>query len=249
MLVTALLFGQAQASVLSPLGEDPANFDQLLETAYLHRDVEFAEAAVAEDLRYMLSPALDGPIWDKDQFVREMRFYEGGERKVEAVRVEVIGDGVQTRGRIHVKGVRPDGPEYQVDFLRRYRRGPAGWQLTSHRTLAQSDRNVSTMSTPPGVFRAGDGVMLPRLLRDVKPQYTSEAMRQQIQGAVLLEAVVNTDGTVGDITVVRSLDRLYGLDEQAIKAAKQWQFTAGTRNGAAVPVLVSIEMAFTLGTK
>jgi protein TonB len=89
--------------------------------------------------------------------------------------------------------------------------------------------------------------MLPRLIKDVKPQYTSEAMRAKVQGAVLVECVVLTDGTVGDLKVVRSLDKVYGLDEEAIKAAKQWRFAPGTREGVPVPVLITIELTFTLG--
>jgi len=72
-------------------------------------------------------------------------------------------------------------------------------------------------------------------------------MRAKIQGSVVLECVVQTDGTVGDVRVVRSLDVTYGLDEEAIKAAKQWKFAPGTRNGEPVPVMVSIELTFTLG--
>ena len=102
-------------------------------------------------------------------------------------------------------------------------------------------------ATPPGVFRAGPGVTIPRLLKDVKPQYTADAMRAKIQGSVVVECVVQTDGTVGDVKVIRSLDATYGLDQEAIKAAKQWVFAPGTRNGQPVPVMVSIELTFTLG--
>jgi TonB family protein len=47
------------------------------------------------------------------------------------------------------------------------------------------------------------------------------------------------------VKVTRSLDAVYGLDEAAIKAAKQWRFAPGTFNGQPVPVAISIEMAFT----
>lgn len=87
---------------------------------------------------------------------------------------------------------------------------------------------------------------LPRLLREVKPQYTADAMRAKIQGTVLLECVVNTDGTVGRIDVLRSLDRNFGLDQEAVKAARQWRFAPGVRQGQAVPVLITIELTFTL---
>lgn len=95
-------------------------------------------------------------------------------------------------------------------------------------------------------YGPGTGVTLPRVLRDVKPQYTSDAMRAKVQGRVLLECVVNPDGTVGDVHVVRSLDRVFGLDDEAMKAARQWRFAPGTRLGEPVAVLVTIELTFTL---
>ena len=100
--------------------------------------------------------------------------------------------------------------------------------------------------TGGGVYRPGNGVMLPRVLREVKPQYTSDAMRAKVQGTVLLECVVQKDGSVGDVQVIRSLDSTFGLDGEAIKAAKQWRFAPGTRMGEPVPVLITIELTFTL---
>ena len=100
--------------------------------------------------------------------------------------------------------------------------------------------------TGGGVYRPGNGVTLPSIIREVKPQYTSDAMRAKVQGTVLLECVVNPDGSVGDVQVVRSLDSTFGLDTEAIKAAKQWKFRPGTRMGQPVPVLVTIELTFTL---
>ena len=97
-----------------------------------------------------------------------------------------------------------------------------------------------------GAFRPGNGVLTPQLVRQVKPSYTSEAMRAKVQGVVLLECVVQTDGTVGNCNVERSLDSAFGLDNEAIKAAKQWRFRPGTRQGEPVPVLVTIELTFTL---
>lgn len=97
-----------------------------------------------------------------------------------------------------------------------------------------------------GAFRPGNGVEIPQLLRQVKPSYTSEAMRAKVQGVVLLECVVGTDGTVGNCSVERSLDSAFGLDQEAIRAARQWRFRPGTRMGEPVPVLVTIELTFTL---
>ena len=100
--------------------------------------------------------------------------------------------------------------------------------------------------TGGGVYRPGNGVTLPKLVREVKPQYTSDAMRAKVQGTVLLECVVKPDGSIGDVQVIRSLDSTFGLDQEAVKAARQWRFVPGTRLGEPVSVLVTIELTFTL---
>jgi TonB family protein len=100
--------------------------------------------------------------------------------------------------------------------------------------------------TGGGVYRPGNGVVSPRLIREVKPGYTGEAMRAKIQGVVLMEAVVMPDGSIGNVRITRSLDSVFGLDQEAIKTVKKWQFAPGTRFGQPVPVLVEIEMTFTL---
>jgi protein TonB len=71
-------------------------------------------------------------------------------------------------------------------------------------------------------------------------------MRAKVQGTVLLECIVRPDGSVGDVQVLRSLDPTFGLDQEAIKAAKAWRFTPGTRLGEPVSVYVTIELQFTL---
>ena len=100
--------------------------------------------------------------------------------------------------------------------------------------------------TGGGFYRPGNGVTSPRLIKEVKPGYTSEAMRAKIQGEVSMEAVVMPDGSVGQVTITRSLDSTFGLDQEAIRTVKQWRFAPGTRMGVPVPVLVEIVMSFTL---
>jgi protein TonB len=92
----------------------------------------------------------------------------------------------------------------------------------------------------------GTNLVLPIVLRDVKPQYTTEAMRARVQGAVVVRAIVHTDGTVRDVRVIRSLDPVFGLDQAAVRAASQWLFRPGLMEGEAVPVAVTIELLFTL---
>jgi protein TonB len=100
--------------------------------------------------------------------------------------------------------------------------------------------------TGGGAYRPGSGIDIPVVLREVKPQYTADAMRAKIQGTVILECIVLPDGTVGQVSILKSLDPVFGLDQEAIKAAKQWRFKPGMKQGQPVPVLVSIELTFTL---
>jgi protein TonB len=99
--------------------------------------------------------------------------------------------------------------------------------------------------TGGGIYRPGGEVSAPRLIREVKPKYTSEAVRNKIQGTVWLEAIVTTDGCTSHIRVVRSLDH-GGLDEEAVAAVAQWRFEPGRLAGAPVDVLVMIMLDFSI---
>jgi TonB family protein len=96
------------------------------------------------------------------------------------------------------------------------------------------------------VYSPGDGVSLPQVTRQVKAEYTPEAMQNRIEGKVGLDVVVQSDGKVGDVKVVESLDTIYGLDVNAVKAMKQWEFKPGMKDGKAVAVRVHAMINFTL---
>jgi TonB family protein len=89
-------------------------------------------------------------------------------------------------------------------------------------------------------------VTLPKVVSEVKPQYTPEAMQARIEGTVIMKAVIRTDGTPTDIEITRSLDSRYGLDKQSVTALSQWRFEPGLKDGKPVPVLVTVEMQFRL---
>ena len=96
-------------------------------------------------------------------------------------------------------------------------------------------------------YRAKDpGVVLPVVVEHPNPRYTDEAREKRIQGMVELDAVVLADGTVGEVTVTKSLDETYGLDQAAVAALKQWLFKPGQKDGKSVPVRVAVEMSFRL---
>lgn len=98
----------------------------------------------------------------------------------------------------------------------------------------------------PTVYEPGNGVSLPQVVSEVRADYTPEAMQNRIEGKVGLETVVLSDGTVGDVKVVESLDTIYGLDTNAVKAMKQWTFKPGMKDGKAVAVRIAVVVNFTL---
>lgn len=96
------------------------------------------------------------------------------------------------------------------------------------------------------VHRPGNGVTLPTVVREVKPDYTQAAMQERIQGSVWLSCVVDESGDVRDIQVTRSLDKEFGLDQAAVDAAAQWKFKPGQKAGKAVAVRITLELTFRL---
>lgn len=105
---------------------------------------------------------------------------------------------------------------------------------------------ASDQSSRPARPDTDSSIALPKVVHEVKPEYTPEAMQARVQGAVFMSVVVLASGEVGDVAVTQSLDKEHGLDRQAIDAVRQWKFEPGTKDGKPVPVEVEIEMRFTL---
>lgn len=98
--------------------------------------------------------------------------------------------------------------------------------------------------TGGGPYRPGSGVEPPIIVHEVKAAYTDEARRRNIVGEVLLEVVIQRDGTVGEVRMLRGLG--YGLDDQAVRAVKQWRFRPATLRDVPVDVLVEVAVEFNM---
>ena len=96
-----------------------------------------------------------------------------------------------------------------------------------------------------GTYKVGGvgGASAPACPR-VEPNYSDEARRAHIQGAVILDAIVEKDGTIQPNKVVNGLG--YGLDDEAIKSVKTWKCTPGRYEGQPVAVSVRITINFRL---
>ena len=92
----------------------------------------------------------------------------------------------------------------------------------------------------------------PTPVRRVGAKYTTAAMEAKVQGVVWLDVVVLANGTVGDVKLVKSVDPTFGLDDQAIQAARSWLFQPATRldpvthQRVPVPTVARLEMDFRL---
>lgn len=98
--------------------------------------------------------------------------------------------------------------------------------------------------TGGGPYRPGSGITPPSIVREVKPDYTEEARRRGIEGDVVLEIVVRSDGSVGDVHLLQGLGA--GLDQRAIDAVRQWRFNPARRLGTPVDVMVEVAVEFKL---
>jgi TonB family protein len=135
----------------------------------------------------------------------------------------------------------------------RFRPAEVDGKPVPFRVIIQLEFRLSSQIKADEEFERGaykqsaPGLVLPKVKHEEKPKYSSEAMRRKIEGIVEMQAVVGVDGKVDRVRVVKSLDKEFGLDEEALRAARAWTFEPGTLNGAPVPVLVVIQLEFRIG--
>ncbi len=91
--------------------------------------------------------------------------------------------------------------------------------------------------------RVGGNIKVPTKVKDVRPLYPPAAQEAGIQGVVILEATIDVDGHVADAKVLRSIPQ---LDEPALEAVRQWEFTPTEVNGVLVPVIMTVTVNFSL---
>jgi protein TonB len=92
------------------------------------------------------------------------------------------------------------------------------------------------------------GLVPPRIIPSSRalPQYPAAARRAGLLGTVILMIVVDADGSVGQIEVLRSPDQRWGFDLSAIDAVKQWRYEPALMNGKAVAAYITVMVEFTL---
>jgi TonB family protein len=91
-------------------------------------------------------------------------------------------------------------------------------------------------------LRIGGKIHAPRKIKDAKPVYPAIAQSARVAGPVTIEATIGPDGKIIDAKVVRSIPM---LDQAALDAVRQWEYTPTLLNGVPVPVLVTVTINFT----
>ena len=93
-------------------------------------------------------------------------------------------------------------------------------------------------------LRVGGDVKAPVAITRIEPQYTELARKARIEGIVIIEAIIDRNGNVTDVRVLKPLP--LGLDQSALEAVKRWKFSPGTLNGQPVPVIYNLTVNFRL---
>jgi protein TonB len=96
---------------------------------------------------------------------------------------------------------------------------------------------------PPKAIRVGGVVQEPRKLKHVPPVYPQHALSARIQGVVILECTINPRGEVEGVQILRGLPL---LDEAAVEAVRQWQYTPTLVDGVPMPVIMTVTVNFRL---
>ena len=105
---------------------------------------------------------------------------------------------------------------------------------------------AATVGAGDAPVRVGSKIGTPRKVRHVNPVYPADAQAQRVQGLVIVEARIGVDGRVTDAKLLRSIPL---LDQAALDAVSQWEFTPTLLNGVPVPVLMTLTVNFTLSPK
>jgi len=115
-------------------------------------------------------------------------------------------------------------------------------QQTMTATVTPGPTRPWTASGRPPV-RVGGDIRQPMKVRDVKPVYPQVAQEARVQGMVIVEGLIDEQGNVADVKVLRGVPL---LNDAAVEAVRQWKYTPTLLNGVPVPVIMTMTVTFTL---
>jgi TonB family protein len=101
-----------------------------------------------------------------------------------------------------------------------------------------------TSSPPPEPLQIDGSLTAPRAVTTTAPAYTPEAREARIQGVVIVQAIINKEGNVTDVKVLKGLP--LGLEESAVETIRTWKFEPATLEGKPVDVYYNLTVNFTI---
>jgi TonB family protein len=242
---------QASSRAVSARGRKPL----IAESQAMER---FAEAAVDAVRQWQYAPPARAPIafyisvvFKPDAAAVVAQHDEpqgvvagpGGARMATPVELAGLGLGSASATPVPTAAPQRGGRGAAVSPTPGARTGGARSDTTSgagQRSVLQETITVNPGAAP---VRVGGDVKAPGQIRRVQPIYPEEARAAGIQGVVILEALLNERGYVSSVRVLRSIP---GLDQAAIEAVQQWEYTPTLLNGVPVPIIMTTTVQFRL---
>jgi protein TonB len=117
-------------------------------------------------------------------------------------------------------------------------RAEAAARAAAAKAKADAEMRAKLATT---AVRAGGAVRNPVKTKDVTPVYPAVAKSARVGGTVQVELTIDPEGKVADARIVKSVPL---LDQAALDAVKQWEYTPTRVKGVAVPVIVNVAINF-----
>jgi TonB family protein len=148
-------------------------------------------------------------------------------------------------------------PDMQLNVLVRHNDPRSGTQSVRITEISRAEpdsalfqipadfKQVDEGSPSSAAALAARGITPPKKISGATPQYSEAARKEQVQGSVLLSALVGEDGTVQDVKLETSLHP--DLDQAAMDAVRSWRFEPAMKDGAPIPLNIHIGLSFHLG--
>jgi protein TonB len=114
-------------------------------------------------------------------------------------------------------------------------------QETESRDLAANPISEFTAWNGKPVRLVGGEIKAPERSRYVNPEYPIEALRARVSGVVIVQAVIDENGNVVETKILKGIEL---LNEAALNAVAQWKYVPTLLNGEAVPVAMTVTVAF-----
>jgi len=121
-------------------------------------------------------------------------------------------------------------------------------ELLSARAALVADLQKSTAiagagRASSGPVRVGGNIRPPMKTKHVNPVYPPDAQAERVQGMVIIEVTIGETGQVSDARILRSIPL---LDDAAVDAVRQWEFSPTLLNGAPVAIIMTVTVQFSL---